>query len=412
MDASGSNQPGLNISFNPMSSGSIAATNSSGYTAVNSEDTDPELTFLTSLIPQSYDGGQHVKSYQFHHNSPASISQNRIWNSRSNNTNSPGNNSSPSMMNSMMSSPRNDNQGIHLPSFMNNSIYDSTSSRQNTPNTNVHANQFNHVDYSNISNMKLAPKEPLASPQHYVGYGQNVPSQIMASYQRKKQLSMNPSSSSYNSSMISVSSFENRSISSDAKANSQTPIEKVTKPSFTGTTPFENSENETIEMLKSELAFKNQVNESLKQKLRLLNEEEDLANSEEESRLGDQIRLPKNYMQLFRDLTRTLNERTQELKETKSKIEAIIVGTVMNKDNSVDYHETFDAQDIAHRITNKLSVLQTENQALLNMVSYSNKQSLLIELGLLKTENKDLKEKLDKMGLEIWSRVYFGDQDT
>ncbi|GEQ72535.1 hypothetical protein JCM33374_g6222 [Metschnikowia sp. JCM 33374] len=402
MDASGINQPGLNISFNPMSSGSIAATNSSGYTAVNSEDTDPELTYSSSLMPQSYEGGgSHVKSYQFHHNSPTTLPQNRIWNSRSNNTNSPGLNSSPSMINSMISSPRSDNQGIHLPSFMNNSIFDAASPRQNTQGGAVHTNQFGHADYSNISSMKITNKEPLGSPSQYNTYGQNIPSHIMASYQRKKQLSMNPSTSSYNSSMASASSFDNRSGSSDAKGNSQNSIEKAQKPSFVGTPPFDNSESETIEMLKSELSFKNQVNDSLKEKLKSLNMEEEMPHSEDEARMGDSIRLPKNYMQLFRDLTRTLNERTQELKETKSKIEAIIVGTVMNKDNSVDYYETFDAQDIAHRITNKLSVLQTENEALLNMVSYSNKQSLLIELGLLKNENKVLREKLEKVESEI-----------
>ncbi|KAF7998980.1 hypothetical protein HF325_006512 [Metschnikowia pulcherrima] len=149
-------------------------------------------------------------------------------------------------------------------------------------------------------------------------------------------------------------------------------------------------------MLKSELLFKDQVNDSLKNKLKYLSIEEEPSFPEDESRLGEQMILPKNYMQLFKDLVRTLNERTQELKDTKSKIEAIVVGAVMTKDNLVEYYEAFDAQDIAHRITNKLSVLQSENEALLNMVSYSNKQSLLIEMGLLKNENKILRDRLGK----------------
>ncbi|OBA19210.1 hypothetical protein METBIDRAFT_33418, partial [Metschnikowia bicuspidata var. bicuspidata NRRL YB-4993] len=311
MDASGNNQPGLNISFNPMSSGSIAATNSSGYTAVNSEDTDPELTYLSSLVPQSYEGGLHVKSYQFHHNQPTSIAQNRIWNSRSNNTNSSGVNSSPSMINNMVSSPRTENQGIHLPSFMNNSIFDANS-RQNNQGISAHTKQFKHVDYSSISTMKATPKESLPTSQQYGAYGQNMPGQIMASYGRKKQLSMNQSTPSYNSSVASVSSFDNRCTSSETKGNNQNSVEKTTKQSFNNS--YENSERETIEMLKSELMFKSQLNESLKEKLRFL--EEESAVSEDEARQGEQIRLPKNYIQLFRDLTRTLNERTQELKET------------------------------------------------------------------------------------------------
>ncbi|KAM9897992.1 hypothetical protein OXX79_006563 [Metschnikowia pulcherrima] len=375
-------------------SGSIAATNSSGYTAVNSEDTDPELTYQSSLIPQSYESGSHVKPYQYH-NSPNATTQNRIWNTRSNSTNSSGLTSSPSMMNGMISSPRGDNQGIHLPSFMNNSIFDSSNSRQSTPGGGSH-NQFSNVDYSHINAMKPPIKETSANSQSYMNYSQIVPGQMMASYQRKKQVSINPATPSYSSSMISVSSFDNRSLSSDAKGNSENYVDKVPKPSFTGTPSFDSSDSETIEMLKSELLFKNQVNDSLKNKLKYLSIEEEPSFPEDESRLGEQMILPKNYMQLFKDLVRTLNERTQELKDTKSKIEAIVVGAVMTKDNSVEYYEAFDAQDIAHRITNKLSVLQSENEALLNMVSYSNKQSLLIEMGLLKNENKILRDRLGK----------------
>lgn len=109
------------------------------------------------------------------------------------------------------------------------------------------------------------------------------------------------------------------------------------------------------------------------------------------------VQMPQKYYQLFQDLTQTLNERTNELEETKSRLEAVVVALVMNKGTDIIENGTFDAQEMAHQITSKLSTLLAENETLQRMVSYSNKQSLLVELNLLREENESLKKSVEEL---------------
>lgn len=158
------------------------------------------------------------------------------------------------------------------------------------------------------------------------------------------------------------------------------------------------ADEDNSEATKMELLFKEQVNKSLSGNLSELRINYDKLKASTAAAAGDSLTMPSNFHQLFKDLTRTLNERTSELEDTKSRLEAILVGLAMNKDKTITDHGSFDAQELAHRITNKMAVLRAENEALLKMVSYSNKQSLVVELGLLRAENKSLKENLKNSG--------------
>lgn len=155
------------------------------------------------------------------------------------------------------------------------------------------------------------------------------------------------------------------------------------------------SEDDGVEVMKMELLFKDQVNKALNSKLTELKANYLKLKSSHEGSI-DSILMPSNLHHLFKDLTRTLNERTLELEDTKSRLEAMVVGSYMAKDKNITDHGSFDAQELAHRITNKMNVLHSENEALLKMISFSNKQSLSVELNLLKSENLALKEKLKK----------------
>ncbi|CUM63232.1 uncharacterized protein PRCAT00000803001 [Priceomyces carsonii] len=153
--------------------------------------------------------------------------------------------------------------------------------------------------------------------------------------------------------------------------------------------------------LKVEIMVKNQIIKSLTDQLNTANfvKSKNLESLGRKSSSSGTMKIPNNFYQLFKDLTRTLMEKTQELDETKQRLEAILVSITIN--NSSNNHFTangnYDEQEIAHKIVNKLSLLQNENENLLKMISFSNKSSLMIELGLLKNENKLLKEKLGKL---------------
>lgn len=163
--------------------------------------------------------------------------------------------------------------------------------------------------------------------------------------------------------------------------------------------PVKTVSSDKVQALEAELAFQTEINKSVAEKLKnfKLNKTQSSGPSYKDSTA---VHMPQKYHQLFRDLTQTLNERTTELDETKSRLEAIMVALVMNKGSDIIENGTYDAQEMAHRLTSKLEVLLTENESLQKMVSYSNKQSLLIELNMLREENDSLKKSLDDLKKE------------
>lgn len=365
---------GLSASYNNLSSGSIAGTTSSSHTGVNMEDNDHELTFLTTMVTPSYDNDMHRNSFQ--------QQGNQMW-------------GSPSKLV--------DNQGIQLPSFMSSPSYQAAPLKHALSSLAIprllmssQYSVFGSQDYSSLSlsNLKGHVDQLAGSPLQF-GYSASNNS-IYATSQRKKLLPVNVNAPSYSPSISGLPTYGQaappNALGIMSKPGAQV---KQTHASANALHLEEPSDNDKVEMLKLELLFKNQVNKSLSEKLKLLKTEDA---SDSSASPGDgNVRMPNNYYQLFRDLTRTLIERTQELDDTKARLEAILVGLVMTKDSTVATYGTFDAQDLAHKITNKMCVLQKENEALLNMVSYSNKQSLLVEMGLLKGENDALRQRVKEL---------------
>lgn len=364
---------GLNAAYSEMGSGSIPASSSSMYTGVT-DDAEPKRTYPSSLMPAT-------------HEQTIGYSRNQMWGS-------------------LLSQ---EDQGIQLPSFMS-SLYLTSPLKHTLLTLDIPRLQpktlYSGLDFASLAapNLKASQAESVASSLQYSTYTGN-PNQIFAtSQQKKKMFSMNVNAPSYNPGAAPLSSYDSVLSPSDAmsfmgKTHVATPTHVKLPQSIQGELSLDElSDNEKVEKLKLELMFKNQVNRSFSDKFKLLKVEDD--NESAKSPGNHQMTMPSHYFQLFRDLTNTLNERTQELEDTKSRLEAIIVGLVMTKDSSVSTYGTFDAQELAHRITNKLSLLQAENEALLSMVSFSNKQSLLIEMGLVKSENKQMRDKLKELGHE------------
>ncbi|KAF3992293.1 hypothetical protein FT663_02350 [Candidozyma haemuli var. vulneris] len=154
--------------------------------------------------------------------------------------------------------------------------------------------------------------------------------------------------------------------------------------------------SDKVQALEAELAYQTEMNKSVAEKLKSfkLNKAQTSGANYKDS---PSVSMPQKYHQLFRDLTQTLNERTTDLEETKSRLEAIMVALVMNKGSDIIENGTFDAQEMAHRLTSKLAVLSAENETLQRMVSYSNKQSLLVELKMLREENESLKKTVEEL---------------
>lgn len=153
------------------------------------------------------------------------------------------------------------------------------------------------------------------------------------------------------------------------------------------------TESQTLEQLRIELIVKEKLIKDLSEQLESFY-------SIKDNTLGtlnsDSLTVPNNYYQLFKNLTSTLNEKSVELEDTKQRLEALLVSISMNSNSSklITVSGQLDEQELTHKIISKMSILQNENENLLKMISYSNKLSLLIELGLLRNENESLKQQL------------------
>lgn len=143
-----------------------------------------------------------------------------------------------------------------------------------------------------------------------------------------------------------------------------------------------------LQKTRAELVVKNQIVKNLTDQLTTLNKRK------KDSGHDTTIKIPEDHYKLFQDLTRTLQEKTSELDQTKARLEAMVVSlTVAPK---FTREGGYDAQEMVHKLVTKLSLLQDENENLLKMVSFGNKSSLLVEIGLLRNENTRMKAKLDR----------------
>lgn len=368
-----------------------------------------------------------------------SYGHNLLWNSSSSNLATTADGSST------FSSPNDDVQ-FQLPSFMTNHLYQPVAGKASTVKSNLvrsleqktSSDGYNHgstgsnnlcVNSSHLSDDYFIPEtltkhvsDPFKSNLSYVPDTNS--GQLESNYAPKKRYNMNYSTASYNPLV------EGRARGNDAKhqplysqyalrnpshgtyaLSSQGTVSHGSNSQGTASrsnvghgmvllqyqatqTSVRSEDDDGIEAVKMELLFKEQVNKSLSQNVTELKANYDKLKATTESTGKDSLSMPSNFHQLFKDLTRTLNERTLELDDTKARLEAVLVGITMNKDKTITDYGSFDAQELAHRITNKMTVLRAENEALLDMVSYSNKQSFMVELGMLRSENKSLKEKL------------------
>lgn len=148
---------------------------------------------------------------------------------------------------------------------------------------------------------------------------------------------------------------------------------------------------EELEKVKVDLVVKNQLIKNLSDQLNSMNKLKNVKHT------NNDFRVPQNYYDLFKDLTKSLKKKSSELEETKERLESIVVALSMNNQQTLSLNGEFDEQELAHKIINKLSLLQAENENLLKMISSSNKLSLIVELGLLKNENCQLKDKLKNL---------------
>lgn len=160
--------------------------------------------------------------------------------------------------------------------------------------------------------------------------------------------------------------------------------------------------DESTAKLKAELTLRDQIIKNLTDQLSAQNKSKRLNNATPSggTSVGTSFKMPINYFELLQDMAKSLKEKTQELEETKERLEGLLVSIALRSDTTNDSSFTnyghYDEQELAHKIVSKMTLLKKENDALLKMASYSNKGSLLIEVGMLRDINDSLRSKHPK----------------
>ncbi|EGW31169.1 uncharacterized protein SPAPADRAFT_156978 [Spathaspora passalidarum NRRL Y-27907] len=278
---------------------------------------------------------------------------------------------------------------------------------------------FNNLSFTNYSvQPQIQNQQQLQSPQQV---------QQMQSYAPKLQYSSSllrtdeqPTTSTSNSSLMTNASSISTSTSNN-KYNK--PILNINAPSYVPDYANYNTNNsntmndkykyyynnanmnrdydtsssgvdltEDYNKLKLELFLKNQMIKNLTEQINSMNK---MKNSVDQGggTTTNSFKVPKNHYQLFQDLSKTLQEKSDELEETKSRLEAVLVSLAQSNTPTMPADYNYDLQELSHKLINKLSELSNENENLLKMVSYGNKTSLLIEIGLLRHELEQLRSK-------------------
>lgn len=143
--------------------------------------------------------------------------------------------------------------------------------------------------------------------------------------------------------------------------------------------------------LKAELIMKNQIIKNLTDQLSALTKQQGQGQTHPVAALEEPwtlpvFQVPLNHYQLFVDLSHALESTTEELEDTRSRLEAFVTAASLNPGQLASSSNRYDEQEMTHRIVGKMAMLQEENERLLTMMSYGNRTSLLVEVGVLRNE--------------------------
>lgn len=179
----------------------------------------------------------------------------------------------------------------------------------------------------------------------------------------------------------------------------QLPLSQSTAPSTSYNNSLWNNnsqyfKNSEEDKLKLQLKLKENQIESLTNEIKMLNESM-LVKEDKESYV------PYSINEIFNALTKEKLQQSNELTETKLKLDTLITSIVLNPTNDSIENGRYDELETSHKILIKLESLKRENEFLLKSLSFGKLKNFEMNLNLLKQENKDLKRENQELKKEI-----------
>lgn len=117
---------------------------------------------------------------------------------------------------------------------------------------------------------------------------------------------------------------------------------------------------------------------------------------DELGRPSAEIEVPERLKHVFQRLITSLMSKERELTEAKNRLEALYTAVLLNPSKTMTKYGQYDEEEMAHRLVTRLEKLVEENQELRDMLDLGKSREKDIQIGLLLTENKRLKEQVDR----------------
>ncbi|KAH3686723.1 hypothetical protein WICPIJ_002303 [Wickerhamomyces pijperi] len=111
--------------------------------------------------------------------------------------------------------------------------------------------------------------------------------------------------------------------------------------------------------------------------------------------------IPSTHVQIFESLATKLAESQKELKETKTKLDALTASIIATSPHNVTPYGQSDSIETYHKILIKLQNLETENKELLKVLSFGKLKSVELSLRMKEVEIEELKEQNEQLKRQL-----------
>lgn len=129
-----------------------------------------------------------------------------------------------------------------------------------------------------------------------------------------------------------------------------------------------------MEQLKVELRLKDSLIESYEREIEKISQKP----------ASPKATIPSTFYEKYRELAEKAKKTELELKDTKQRLEAIMVAISLNPGSATTKLGRYDEEEMAHRIISKMRMLNEENTKMAQMLSYGKSKEKSIELALLR----------------------------
>lgn len=297
-----------------------------------------------------------------------------------------------SQLSSQLSSPSINSNGYFVNQNVTSNLNDHNTSTSSASTAASKLNSYNKW----TSNTNQVTNNNVSNYSNYLNQQTQAQQQIQQQHQQHSNNNYQQSSSASANQIAQQGSYHN-----DSNKSNYNYLKQVSLPSK-DTKPQSSSTNQTsidqsnVENFKMKIQLKDIIISKLELELEKERELHQIFSTTTTDSNGN-FEVPKNQEQLYNKLVETIQVTKKELDDTKSRLEALVTAIALNPNTSSYKNGRYDEEEIAHKVISKMQILTEENEELSKMLSYGKSKEKDIEIGLLRQQNTELREKISKL---------------